>query len=435
MGVERVNALCQLLVRNSGVMRQSRRIRNGLLAASILLFLPSVIGAAPRRKGTKDDPWRRRYPAKTRPYTPKKYPDYGLKDTVTEAGRRARGMWLTPYWNYRVKPAKTARILKRAGMNAVVIDIKDDWGQLLYPSKIPLSRGLRRYLIKDPKAMVAAYHQHGIYVIARITTFKDSKLPLLRPDLSARIGRGGRRLFRAGVGWLDAYSAEVQDYLVDIARDIESFGFDEVQFDYVRFPKGRAGKHGIWMHQDKRDRATLIADFLEKVDRAIRIPISVATYGLTTLVDGDPRGLGQTLERMARHAEILSPMMYANGMTSYFKGNTISKGVYSLIHCGLWRARQKAPEVILRPYLQAYANSVPFYGPEFIKKQVLAAYRAGSQGFLFWNPPMKMRTMTTGVRMVGKTVLADFPNTPERYKEKRNGPSRWCRKRGAVFGK
>lgn len=385
-------------------------------------------------KDLADKRWKQKYAPETRPYTPKKYPDHGLVDKMSDLGRRARGVWLTPHWTFAIEAERTARMFKRAGLNAVVVDIKDDWGQLLYWSKIPLAEGHRRKLIKDPKKLVETYHRHGIYVIGRVVCFKDSRLPLKRPDLSARIGKGGRRLFRAGAGWIDAYSAEVQDYLIDVARELEAFGFDEVQFDYVRFPKGRAGAAGVWLHQDQRPRATLIANFLERVDRALRIPLSVDLFGLTTFVDGDPRRLGQDIEKLAPFVEAISPMMYANGMTSYFKNNTLTEWVYSLIHCGLWRTRKKAPNVVLRPYLQAYANSVPFYGKDFITKQILAVHRAGGQGFLFWNPPMKLRTMFSGVRALGKQ-LDTFADNPERYLEKANRPEGFCHRRGAVFGR
>jgi len=88
-----------------------------------------------------------------------------------------------------------------------------------------------------------------------------------------------QRLFSAGARWLDAYSPEVQDYLIDIALELQGFGFDEVQFDYVRFPKGHAGSLATWLHQGKRsaDRSHVIAGFLERADRALSIPISATS--------------------------------------------------------------------------------------------------------------------------------------------------------------
>ena len=376
---------------------------------------------------------RKRYAPAVRPYRPRKLPDHGLSDTMPAAGKRARGFYLTPTWVKKFGARTTARMLKRAHLNAVVLDLKDDFGHLLYPSRLPQSEGVRYPLIKDPAALVKAFHDEGIYVIARIVCFKDSRLPVVRPDLSVRIGQGARRLFSAGAGWIDAYSAEVRDYVVGIALEAESFGFDEVQFDYVRFPKGKAGTLGVWLHQDGRDRASLIASFLEQADRALRIPLSVDIYGLTTLVDGDPRRLGQTIELMAKYADAVSPMMYANGMNSYFKENRVTERVYDLIHCGLWRARQKAKGIVLRPFLQSYPASVSFFGPEFILKQIDAARRAGSEGFLFWNASMKNGVALAAIRTLGSKRLDELGSAPDLHLQRGNVPTAWCKRSAEIF--
>lgn len=368
------------------------------------------------------------------PYTPKGYPDHGLQDTMPEKGRQARGFYLTPYYFRAAGATRAARAMQRAHLNAVVIDIKDDLGNVLYPSKVPLSLGVQLPLIAEPAKAVATFHKQGIYVIGRIVSFKDSRLPYHRPDLAVRIGPRAERLFSAGANWIDAFSAEVQDYLIDLALELQELGFDEVQFDYIRFPKGYAGTLARWLHQNNQDRDALISGFLEKVDRALKIPISVDVYGLTTLVDGDPRTLGQTIEKMSQYVEAISPMMYANGMTTYFKNNTVTEKVYSLIQCGLWRARQKAPNIVLRPFLQAYSNSVePLWGTDFIKKQIYAAERAGANGFLFWNATMQNGVAYSALQQMGPQYLATFGSNPEQYKNAANFPGGWCPQKGVMF--
>jgi hypothetical protein len=376
-------------------------------------------------------------PVELQPYTPKKHKDHGLKDTMTPLGRNARGFYITAYFLRSVGAARTAQAMKRANMNAIVVDMKDDFGHVTYPSKVPLSKGVQQVLIKDPAAAVKTFKANGIYTIARVVCFKDSRLPYRRPDLAVRIGRKAERLFSAGANWLDHYSPEVQDYLVDIAVELQGLGFDEIQLDYIRFPKGHISTLGTWLHAagDRRERSKLISDFLEKMDRALSIPLSVDVYGLTTLVDGDPRTLGQSIEHMARYVDAVSPMMYANGMRSYFKNNTVTDRVYSLIHCGLWRARQKAEKIVLRPYLQAYPDSVEsFFGPEFIKKQVDAADRAGSDGFLFWNAGMRNGVAYAALAQLGARKLGSFGTNPGKHKEPANQPGAWCPRSGAVFG-
>ncbi len=395
-------------------------------AASRIHYADPICSQRPKWPGCAQ----KTFNTELRPYTPRSYPDHGLSDIMTEAGRKARGMYITPMYLWNKGAERTAAMIKRGTLNSVVIDMKDDNGNLMYPTRIPLGEPQRYALIEDPAAMVKAFHEQGIYVIGRVVAFKDSRLPLARPDLSVRIGKRAQRLFSAGARWLDAYSPEVHDYLIDIALELQSYGFDEVQFDYVRFPKGRAGGLGTWLHRgpDAPDRAHLIAGFLERVDRALSIPISADVYGLTTLVDGDPRTLGQTIENMARYIEAVSPMMYANGMGTYFRNQRVTPEVVYVIECGLRRARAKAGHIALRPYLQAYSNNVEsFWGPDFIASQVRAAERAGSDGFLLWNPTMRSEVPFTGLR--------EMKRAPAPVKTRRTGFAglAWCPQSGNVF--
>jgi hypothetical protein len=368
------------------------------------------------------------------PYTPKTYPDHGLQDTLTEQGRNARGFYITPMYLWGLGPMRTAAAMKRGKLDAVVIDMKDDFGHLTYPSQVPLARQQVHVLIRDPAAMVKTFHEQGMYVIARIVTFKDSRLPYARPDLAVRIGARAQRLYATGENWLDAYSPEVQDYIIDIALELQSFGFDEIQFDYLRFPRGVTSAHGVWLHagDPPASHATVIASFLERVDRALTVPISADIFGLTTLVDGDPRGLGQHIERMAKYVEAISPMMYANGMDTYFRGKHITPHVINLIQCGLQRARHKAEGIVLRPYLQGYANGVEhMWSPEFVVGQVQAAENAGSEGFLFWNPTMRNEIVMKAMRdlsahKAGSLAVTIKPR-PDQIR------AAWCPAAGNVF--
>jgi hypothetical protein len=377
---------------------------------------------------------RKRLDTELVPYTPKVYPDHGLDDVMTEQGRHARGFYITPMYLFGLGAERTAGAMKRGKLDTVVIDMKDDVGHLTYPSKVPLGQQQVHVLIRDPAAMVKSFHEQGIYAIARIVTFKDSRLPYVRPDLAVRIGVHAERLYATGENWLDAYSPEVQDYLVDIALELQSFGFDEIQFDYIRFPRGAPSSHGIWLHAgDKPDNhATVIARFLERADRAIALPISADVFGLTTLVDGDPRGLGQHIERIAQYVEAISPMMYANGMDSYFRNGHITSHVIDLIQCGLQRGRQKAKGIVLRPYLQGYSNGVEhMWGSDFMVDQVLAAQRAGSDGFLFWNPTMRNKITMDATREIAATrnaaALASRKRRPDHIS------ASWCPMTGNIF--
>ena len=374
------------------------------------------------------------FPAKVLPYTPKVYPDHGLADHMTEQGKHARGFWITPMYLFGMGPERTAAAMKKGRYDTVVLDFKDDLGQIVYPSKVPLAQAQIHVLISDPKAMVKAFHDQGIYVIARIVSFKDSRLPYSRPDLAVRSGRLAQRIYTSGEHWLDQHSREVQDYLLDLAQEIQTFGVDELQFDYIRFPKGRGTLWAKWMHggDNPPPRAQVITDFLERVDRAVTIPISSDIFGLTTFVDGDPRNLGQHIEMLAKYVDAISPMMYANGMDTYFRDGHITSHVIELIQCGLQRARQKAPNIVLRPYLQGYSNGVEhIWGPEFVKDQILAAERAGSDGILFWNPTMKNAPAMEAMREVVDNRQKTLAVAKSRWHERIT--ANWCPAKGDVF--
>ncbi|MCC6752173.1 MAG: hypothetical protein IT371_31265 [Deltaproteobacteria bacterium] len=407
--------------------------------ACALALVPTLLSFA--RSGsaaenpTLDALYAKEYATKLKPYTPKKFPDRGLKDDLGEKGRRARGYYLTAYWLAKFGAERAAKAMKAAHMNAVVFDVKDDWGSVHWASEVPLAKRVQSKVFKDLGAVVKTFHEHGIYVIVRMVCFKDSRLPVKRPDLAVRTGKGGAQLYRSrGAGWVDVYSAELQDYLVELSVELEGLGVDEIQYDYIRFPHDSEGGAGQWLHQDKRTREQVVAGFLEKLDRALKIPISVDIFGLTTWVDGDPRRIGQTVEVMARYVEALSPMMYANGMHTYFPGGQATEGVYELIHCGLWRARRRVPGVVLRPYLQAYPDGVrSFWGATFIHKQLEAARKAGIDGFLFWNSSMKNGVSYRALKQLGLAAIDELGARPEDHLKPENWPrGRWCKKADLV---
>jgi len=192
---------------------------------------------------------------------------------MSEAGRKARGLYITPMYLFGMGAERTAAAVSKAHLNAVVIDMKDDNGNLVYPTRIPLGEKQRYLLIQDPAAWCAPSTSKGSTSSAAWLRSRTVVCHWPARPGRAHVAQGpaavlrrrplARRLF-----------PEVQDYLIDIALELQGFGFDEVQFDYVRFPKGHAGSLATWLHQGKRsaDRSHVIAGFLERADRALSIP-------------------------------------------------------------------------------------------------------------------------------------------------------------------
>jgi len=159
-----------------------------------------------------------------------------------------------------------------------------------------------------------------------------------------------------------------------------------VQFDYIRYPVDSRSEHAVFPSDDGTLRRRVIARFLEAVDAAIGIPISVDVFGLTVYRDGDPSGLGQSLEDMAPHIEILSPMLYASDFGDSWLRTQAEHPIAPIVWTAVRAARRRlGPDIAIRPYLQAFDFRSPNYGTDFMKAQIQAARGAGADGFLFWN--------------------------------------------------
>jgi len=127
--------------------------------------------------------------------------------------------------------------MKAAGLNTIELDVKDENGDIGFPAKVPLARKLgsaKRYY--DAERAVATIHAAGLYLVGRVVTFEDPALSAGVPELAIRRADGARWLNSAGLGWTNPYDKRVWKYNVDIAEQAAKLGFDEIQFDYVRFP-------------------------------------------------------------------------------------------------------------------------------------------------------------------------------------------------------
>ena len=135
-------------------------------------------------------------------------------------------------------PGKLDEYLSLSGINTIELDVKDENGEIGFvPSSVPLAKriGAAKPYYK-PRVAAAKINDQGVYLIGRVVVMEDPVLSLKRPDLAIRSSRGGRWLNHAGLGWSNPYDKRVWDYNVDIAEAAARTGFDEIQFDYVRFP-------------------------------------------------------------------------------------------------------------------------------------------------------------------------------------------------------
>ncbi|MDP3541379.1 MAG: putative glycoside hydrolase [Elusimicrobiota bacterium] len=282
--------------------------------------------------------------------------------------------------------------MKGAGFNAVVIALKDYDGHV-FVRDVPLAvkTGAFTNAIPDLPLAVKDFEDLGIYTVARIAIFKDDLLARARPDLAVHFPDGRIWTNDNGTAWVDPYKKEIWDYAIDIASRAAIAGFDEIQFDYIRFPSDGKTRQCRYSRADHSS-ATAAAALSELLKVAVArlkplgVKVSVDTFGLTTSV-GDGMGIGQSMEQMAELVDYVSPMMYPS---HYARGEYGLKhpnaAPYETIQRGVKDALERLgprPEA-MRPYLQDFSMGVR-YSPAHVRTQILAAEELGVRGWILWN--------------------------------------------------
>ena len=291
------------------------------------------------------------------------------------------------------------KIIRHGGANALVINIKSDHGQLVYPSAIPLAKSIgARHLttIHSLSDLAANGHAQGIYMIARIVTFKDTPLATARPDLAIHLADGSLFKDREGLSWTDPYKPEVRAYNIAIAVEAAKAGFDEVQFDYVRFPDSTT-KLVVSGPTDEPGRIAAISNFLSQAHAALapyNVFDSADIFGYTFWNTNDT-GIGQQLNHLVSTVDYLCPMLYPSGFKYGIPGHpkpmASTDDIYSTIKLTLDNGlkRTNANPKKFRPWLQAfrdYAFNKLAFGPVQVSAQIRAADDDHTDGWLLWNP-------------------------------------------------
>jgi hypothetical protein len=303
----------------------------------------------------------------------------------------------------------------RTELNAVVIDIKGDRGWILYKTEVPqaLAAGAQGpATLRDFDSLMADFKSRGIYTIARIVTFKDNILATARPDLAVMDTRTGKPwIDNEKLAWVDPFREEVWAYNIAIAQEAVRRGFDEIQFDYVRFPTdGKLGAAKYARPNSRETRLPAIAGFLAKARRELGASgafVAADLFGYTAFNENDT-DIGQRIEELAPHLDYICPMVYPSG---YHKGipgfaNPVlvpGKVVHESVR--LIRKRAGGTLAQVRPWLQDfrdYAFDRRIFGIVEVQAQIRGTEAAGGAGWMLWNP----RNDYTGSALRGKDALA-----------------------------
>ncbi|MFZ5632480.1 MAG: putative glycoside hydrolase [Bacillota bacterium] len=308
----------------------------------------------------------------------------------------ARGVHVS--FMYAASPDRWNKILElldSARLNSVQLDVKDESGRIGHDSQVKMAREIDSSLgILPLGEMLGDLRQRGVYSIARIVVFRDPVLAQKKPEYMVRTA-GGAPL--GGGAWVDPYAKDVWDYNVDLALEAFELGFDEVQFDYNRFPEGSEVKTAIYGSRgdDSRHRVDVIADFLSYARSKLgwERMLSATVFGFMSYAKDD-QGIGQRPERMTPFIDYLSPMVYPShyGPGNYGFANP-NAHPYEVVDSSMkeFQPLIESTGCKLRPWLQAFTWGPPAYGRNEIRAQIKATGGNGINTWLLWDPRVKYK--------------------------------------------
>lgn len=291
--------------------------------------------------------------------------------------------------------ADALKVIEQTELNALVIDVKDDRGLVPYRSASVAASGLgpqKPITVADMPALVQGLHERGLYLIARVVVFKDDHWATAHPQWAVHKADGS--LWRDGedIAWIDPFQHDAWGRSLAIAEEAAAMGFDEVQFDYLRFPDAT----GLAFSEPNTEsrRVAAITGFLDAArERLTRYNVLIAAdiFGYVAWNTNDTL-IGQHLESLVSHVDVLSPMLYPSGFTFGIPDHRDPVAEpYDVIEHTLRRAQQRTSQsgVCWRPWLQAfrdYAFDRRVFGAHEIRQQIDAAQASNSNGWMLWNP-------------------------------------------------
>ncbi len=317
-------------------------------------------------------------------------------DTPSQVKGLYMSSWVAGTPSFR---QKLINLIDTTELNAVVIDIKDSTGVIAFPVNDP---ELKKYAsdstrISDIDSFIATLHQKGIYVIGRVSTFQDPEMVKSHPELAVkRASDGGIWKDRKGISWIDAGAKANWDYLVLIGKEAYSRGFDEINYDYIRYPTDGNMKDISYPFSNGKVKHQVISEFFAYVAKGLKptgAKVSADLFGLTTVATDDV-GIGQVLEDALASFDYVAPMVYPS---HFYPGTDGYKNPadypYEIVKYSMSGGVAKAETASsspskLRPWLQAFDLGAT-YTPAMIRSQIQATYDVGLNSWMLWDAANK----------------------------------------------
>ncbi len=313
--------------------------------------------------------------------------------------------------NWRQSLAET---VAKTELNAIVIDIKDSTGTVSFKSGVPETYSGKGCVVSSMREFIATLHEKQIYVIGRISVFQDPNYAVIHPELAVKsVATGGVWKDRKGLSFIDVGAKPYWDHIVEIANASYKLGFDELNFDYVRYPSDGDMSDASYTWTPKQSasstdatgqavslsKAQVLESFFSYLHDHLKgtgVVMSADLFGMTTTITND-MGIGQVLEKALPYFDYIAPMVYPshypNGWNNFANP---AEHPYEVVKIAMTegKRREDAQKISmgiatstpskLRPWLQDF-NLGATYGADKVQAQIKATYDSGLTSWMIWN--------------------------------------------------
>lgn len=335
-----------------------------------------------------------------------------FKPTYINTPEPLKGIYMTS-WVASNKPLREGlvKIVDETEINTVVIDIKDYSGKIVFKVSSPELKkfGSEEVRVNDLQDFIEVLHKKGIYVVGRVAVFQDAYFVKHRPDLAVKT-KNGLSVWkdRKGISWIDSGSREYWDYIILVAKESHKLGFDEINFDYIRFPSDGNMQDISFPFSSTTPKATVMKNFFAYLHNKIetdpelsKLKTSADLFGMVTNTYDD-MGIGQVLENALPYFDYIMPMVYPSHYPPNFQGYKEPESFpYEIINFAMQEAVVRSETFAsstgqskieyknkMRPWLQDFGLRVK-YGPEEVRAQIKATNDLGLTSWILWSPSNK----------------------------------------------
>ncbi len=307
------------------------------------------------------------------------------------------------------------KLIDETELNAVVIDIKTFDGYISFMPEDPLlKKAVGGCFVRDMKEFIETLHKKDIYVIGRLAAFQDQLQVKVHPEYAVKKASATSTIWRdyKGIAWMDPSSKAHRDYLVAMAKEAHAIGFDEINFDYIRFPADGNMKDIYYPLSGTKKKSDVMREVFAYFHNALApegIIISADLFGMVT-TNTDDLNIGQILENALPYFDYIAPMVYPSHYpVGFMNFSDPNKHVYEIVEYSMRTAVQRTEATTttvvlpdarigtstlykkpsydrnkLRPWLQDNNYPVP-YTAQMVRDQIKATYDTGLNSWMLWS--------------------------------------------------